>query len=267
MPLRNAMYVLMFIPMSTPVFATALGLGAVARPARRHDQRLSARAHGQRCRRRGRSIFTVCRRADFRSCAGHGADHVAVSHRGVAPHGPGARRGRDRRLARGVGACSKTITAPLMRPGWRRWRFIFFLTGLEALELPLALGPTAGIEVLSTKIFFSLAPTGGRRRELRHPCRFRFARFVYGHCWARCFTMRSGPPSIGLRGGERKRLSAADHRAWANGSTWGSGAHRCLFVVIKVILPFAVLALRQLSCASTCRQSREYLPDIKMDAA
>ena len=30
MPLRDAMYVLMFIPMSTPVFATALRLGAAA---------------------------------------------------------------------------------------------------------------------------------------------------------------------------------------------------------------------------------------------
>ena len=92
MPLRNAMYVLMFIPMSTPVFATALGWVLLLGP-RGGTINVYLRAFtGSDAAEGPFNIYSLAG-SDFRSRPRHGADHVAVSDRGFAAHGPGARRG------------------------------------------------------------------------------------------------------------------------------------------------------------------------------
>src|SRR5258706_16201084 len=158
MPLRDAMYVLMFIPMSTPVFATALGWVLLLGP-------------------RGGTINVYVRAltvsdslegpVNIYSLPGLIFVHVL----GMVPTMwlflTAVMRRMDPVLEEAASVAGagrlrvlKTVTAPLMRPGVAAVAIYFFFTGLEALELPLALGPTAGIEVLSTKIFFSLVPTG-----------------------------------------------------------------------------------------------------------
>ena len=164
MPLRNAMYVLMFIPMSTPVFATALGWVLLSGS-------------------RGGTI-NVYLRAMTGSDAAEGPFNIFSLPGLIFVHVLGmvptmwlfltaVLRRMDPVLEEAASAAGagrwrtlRTITSPLMRPGVAAVAIYFFLSGLESLELPLALGPTAGIEVLATKIFFSLAPTADLRRRI-----------------------------------------------------------------------------------------------------
>ena len=157
MPLRNSMYVLMFIPMSTPVFATALGWVLLLGP-------------------RGGTI-NVYLRPLLGMEGGDGPFNIFSMTGLIFVHVLGiiptmwlfltaVLRQMDPALEEAASSSGasrwqvlRTVTAPLMRPGIAAVGIYFFITGLESLELPLALGPTAGIELLSTKIFFSLLPS------------------------------------------------------------------------------------------------------------
>ena len=200
MPLRNAMYVLMFIPMSTPVFATALGWILLLGP-------------------RGGTI-NVYLRAMIGSDAAEGPFNIYSLPGLIFVHVLGmvptmwlfltaVLRRMDPVLEEAASAAGagrwrtlRTITAPLMRPGVAAVAIYFFLSGLESLELPLALGPTAGIEVLATKIFFSLAPTADLGVNYGIPAAFGLLGLTDGR--GRDISLSpSGPPSIGLRGCNR----------------------------------------------------------------
>lgn len=52
-----------------------------------------------------------------------------------------------------------TVTVPLMTPGLLAVVILFLVAGLESLETPLALGRTAGIEVLATRVYALLGRT------------------------------------------------------------------------------------------------------------
>ncbi|MGB7947994.1 MAG: ABC transporter permease subunit, partial [Candidatus Binatia bacterium] len=157
MPLRNAMYVLMFIPMSTPIFATALGWVLLLGPRGGTVNVYLRQILGSEAAEGPLNIFSL-------------GGLIFVHVLGIVPTmwlfltavlrqmDPGL---EEAALASGASRWQvlRTVTAPLMRPGVLAVAIYFFITGLESLELPLALGPTAGIDLLSTKIFFSLIPT------------------------------------------------------------------------------------------------------------
>ena len=185
MPLRNAMYVLMFIPMSTPVFATALGWVLLLGP-------------------RGGTI-NVYLRLLTGSDAAEGPFNIFSLEGLIFVHVLGivptmwlfltaVLRQMDPSLEEAALASGasrwqvlRTVTAPLMRPGVAAVAIYFLLSGLESLELPLALGPTAGIDVLATKIFSASSPPPTWGSTMAFP--------LLSACWAwawelsaRCFT-------------------------------------------------------------------------------
>ncbi len=257
MPLRNAMYVLMFIPMSTPVFATALGWVLLLGP-------------------RGGTI-NVYLRAMTGSEAAEGPFNIYSLPGLIFVHVLGmvptmwlfltaVLRRMDPVLEEAASAAGagrwrtlRTITAPLMRPGVAAVAIYFFLSGLESLELPLALGPTAGIEVLATKIFFSLAPTADLGVNYGIPAAFGLlgllmgvaGTFLYHH-----LVRRASDFAVVTGKGYRPRIIELGR--WKYLALGAIG----LFVIIKVVLPFAVLLY-----ASFLRfyvpPIAEYLPDIK----
>ena len=257
MPLRNAMYVLMFIPMSTPVFATALGWILLLGP-------------------RGGTI-NVYLRALIGSDAAEGPFNIFSLPGLIFVHVLGmvptmwlfltaVLRRMDPVLEEAASAAGagrwrtlRTITAPLMRPGVAAVAIYFFLSGLESLELPLALGPTAGIEVLATKIFFSLAPTADLGVNYGIPAAFGLlgllmgvaGTFLYHH-----LVRRASDFAVVTGKGYRPRIIELGR--WKYLALGAIG----LFVIIKVVLPFAVLLY-----ASFLRfyvpPIAEYLPDIK----
>jgi iron(III) transport system permease protein len=256
MPLRNAMYVLMFIPMSTPVFATALGWVLLLGP-------------------RGGTI-NVYLRALVGSEASEGPFNIYSLPGLIFVHVLGmvptmwlfltaVLRRMDPVLEEAASAAGagrwrvlRTITAPLMRPGVAAVAIYFFLTGLEALELPLALGPTAGIEVLSTKIFFSLASTGDTGTNYGIPAAFGLLGLVMGVGGTLLYhhVVRQAS-DFAVVTGKGYRPKIIELGRWK----YLALALICAFILIKVVLPFAVLLY-----ASFLRfyvpPIRESLPDI-----
>ncbi|HEX9455286.1 MAG TPA: iron ABC transporter permease [Candidatus Binatia bacterium] len=256
MPLRDAMYVLMFIPMSTPVFATALGWVLLLGP-------------------RGGTI-NVYLRALTGSDSLEGPFNIYSLPGLIFVHVLGmvptmwlfltaVMRRMDPVLEEAASVAGagrlrvlKTVTAPLMRPGVAAVAIYFFLTGLEALELPLALGPTAGIEVLSTKIFFSLVPTGDAGVNYGVPAAFGLLGLVMGVAGTMLYLHLVRQASdFAVVTGKGYRPKIIELGLWR----YLALAIICLFIFIKVVLPFAVLLY-----ASFLRfyvpPIRDYLPDM-----
>jgi iron(III) transport system permease protein len=254
MPLRNAMYVLMFIPMSTPVFATALGWVLLLGP-------------------RGGTI-NVYLRALTGSDAANGPFNIFTMEGLIFVHVLGivptmwlfltaVLRQMDPLLeeaALAAGASRwqvlRSVTAPLMRPGVAAVGIYFFLSGLESLELPLAMGPTAGIDVLSTKIYFSLAPSADLGVNYGVPAAFGMLGLAMGIMgtilYLHLVRQSSNYAVITGKGYRPKLIPLGPWKYVAVGSI-------LLFIAVKVILPFAVLVYASLL--------RFYVPPIKEYAA
>jgi iron(III) transport system permease protein len=254
MPLRNAMYVLMFIPMSTPVFATALGWVLLLGP-------------------RGGTV-NVYLRALTGSDAANGPFNIFTMEGLIFVHVLGivptmwlfltaVLRQMDPLLeeaALAAGASRwqvlRSVTGPLMRPGVAAVGIYFFLSGLESLELPLALGPTAGIDVLSTKIYFSLVPSSDLGVNYGVPAAFGMLGLAMGVIgtilYLRLVRQSSNYAVITGKGYRPKLIQLGRWKYFAVGSI-------LLFIAVKVILPFAVLVYASFL--------RFYVPPIKEYAA
>ena len=236
MPLRNSMYVLMFIPMSTPVFATALGWVLLLGP-------------------RGGTI-NVYLRMLLGTDAAEGPFNIFSMTGLIFVHVLGiiptmwlfltaVLRQMDPALEEAASSSGasrwqvlRTVTAPLMRPGVAAVGIYFFITGLESLELPLALGPTAGIELLSTKIFFSLLPSADLGVNYGIPAAFGMLGLAMGILGSLIYIrmVRQTSQFAVITGkGYRPRLIPLGRWRYAALGAMG------LFILVKVVLPFAIL--------------------------
>jgi len=236
MPFRNHVFVVMFIPMSTPVFATALGWVLLLGP----------RA----------GIVNVYIRGLFGSAAADGPFNIFTLEGMIFVHVLGTiptmwlfltavLRHMDSTLEEAAAASGasrwetiRAVTIPLMRPGVAAVMIYFFLSGLESLELTLALGPTAGVEVLATKIFFTLLPTADLGVNYAIPAAFGMLGLVMGLggiVFYLFLIRRASHYAVVTGKGYRPKVIELGKWKWV-----GLGAIG-LFMFIKVILPFAVL--------------------------
>jgi iron(III) transport system permease protein len=159
LPLRDAVYSAMFIPMSVPVFATAMSwfllLGPRAGTANMWF----------------RQIFGLdVREGPFNVLSLEGM--IFVHAIGIIPSMwlilISVLRVMDPSLEEaasvsGAGRLRTTlfVTVPLMAPGLLAIVILFTVAGLESLETPLALGRPAGIDVMATRVYDLLhLPTG-----------------------------------------------------------------------------------------------------------
>ncbi len=236
MPMRKLIYVLMFIPMSTPVFATGVGWVLLLGPRAGTLNVYLRTLFGIDGNSGPFNIFTL-----------EGLIFVHVL--GIVPTMwlflTAVLRQMDASLEEaatvaGAGRSQvlQTITAPLMRPGIAAVAIYFFLSGLESLELPLVLGPTAGIDLLATKIFFALAPTADLGVHYGVPAAFGILGLVLGlfgiAIYLRLIRQASSYAVVTGKG-YRPRLIRLGRWKYAALGIFA------LFIFIKVILPFVVL--------------------------
>ena len=236
MPFRNLVYVLMFVPMSTPVFATALGwvllLGPRAGVLNQYWRLLT----GSDATDGPFNVFSL-------------SGLIFVHVLGVVPvmwlFLTSVLRTMDASLEDAAAASGASrwetltgITVPLLRPGVAAVLVYFFLQGLESLELPLALGPTAGIELLSTKIFFTLLSTADAGVNFGIPAAFGMlglATGTLGILFYLYLVRQASRYAVVTGKGYRPRLVRLGN--WKYGALAVLG----LYVFIKIILPFGVL--------------------------
>jgi iron(III) transport system permease protein len=159
LPLRDAVYSAMFIPISVPVFASAMSWFLLLGPrAGTLNMWL-------------RTIFGLdIREGPFNILSLEGM--IFVHAIGIIPSMwlilISVLRVMDPALedAAAVSGASRLrvtlfVTVPLMAPGILATIILFTVAGLESLETPLALGRPAGVEVMATRVYDLLhLPTG-----------------------------------------------------------------------------------------------------------
>ena len=157
LPLRDGVYAMMFVPLGIPVFATALGWILLLGPAAGVINQYLRLFTGNPANNGPINIFSL-------------GGLIFVHVLGLVPSMwlflISVLRNMDPTLeeAAAIAGASRgrvfsAITLPLLRPGVAAVLVYFMLIGLESLDLPLAIAPTAGLDVLSTKIYFTLRPS------------------------------------------------------------------------------------------------------------
>ncbi|MFN0073074.1 MAG: ABC transporter permease [Chloroflexota bacterium] len=241
MPMRHALYGLMFIPMSIPVFATALGWVLLLGPRAGTLNQWIRLLTGSEATDGPINIFSM-------------GGLIFVYVLGLVPSMwlflIGVLRNMDPALeeaAYATGASKWTtwtrVTFPLMRPGIAAVVVYFLMVGIETLELPLALGPTAGVELLSTRIFFTLLPSGDKGADYGIPASFGLVALLLGAVSISLYlylVRRASSYAVVAGKAYRPRLLRLGSWKYLALSLVG------LYLLIKVILPFAVLVYASL---------------------
>ena len=153
-PARKLLYTLMFVPMVTPAFATALGWVLLAGPRAGTINEYVRLIIGSDSRQGPFNIYTLW-------------GMIFVSGLGIVPSMwlllVSVLRNMDPNLedagsASGVSRLGtlRHVTLPLMLPGVLAVIIYFGVVIVDSFEIPLALGITAGVPVLGTKIYLIL---------------------------------------------------------------------------------------------------------------
>ncbi|MFN0074493.1 MAG: ABC transporter permease [Chloroflexota bacterium] len=236
LPGRNAFYSLMFIPMSVPVFATALGWVLLLGPRAgtinewlRIILNLNTQEGPINVFSLGGMIFvqaigmvpsmwliliSVLRRMD------PSLEEAAAA----------AGAGRMRTLTH--------VTAPLMAPGLLAIAVLYLVVGMETLETPLALGRTAGIDVLATRVYEMLHTTQGF--AYGPPATLGMSGLILGLIGISgylYFLRRANKYAVVTGKGYRPRMITLG--AWRWPAVCGVG----LYMALAAVIPFAVLVV------------------------
>ena len=236
MPFRNSMYTLMFIPMSTPVFATSLGWVLLLGPRAGTINQYIRIIIGSDATSGPINIFSM-------------GGLIFVHVLGVVPSMwlflISVLRNMDPALEEAASSSGSSkwrimrrITIPLMLPGVTAVIIYFFVSGIESLEHPLALGPTAGIETLSTKIFFTLLPTADAGRNYGIPAAIGMLGLALGLVGMGAYlymVRRASSYAVVAGKGFRPRTLRLGNWKWLAVGFVG------LYMFVKVILPFGML--------------------------
>lgn len=158
LPFRRAIYVMMFVPMSIPVFATALGWVLLLGPRAGLINISINWALGREPSDGLLNIYSMYGMIFLQALALVPSMWLLLA---------GVLRNMNPSLEEAAATSSvgristfRRVTFPLMRPGVAAVVIYYFIHTIEVLELPLAIGPNAGIEVLSTRIFYAVMPAG-----------------------------------------------------------------------------------------------------------
>ena len=150
-PFRSILYTLMFVPFVTPVFATALGWVLLAGPRAGAVNEYIRLLIGSESRNGPFNIYTM-------------QGMIFVTALGIVPSMwlllVSVLRNMDPTLEEAASTAGvnrwgvlRKVTMPLMLPGILAVVIYFMIAVMESFEIPLALGITAGVQVLATKIF------------------------------------------------------------------------------------------------------------------
>ncbi|MFN0071029.1 MAG: ABC transporter permease [Chloroflexota bacterium] len=236
MPFRTSMYTLMFIPLSIPPFATALGWVLLLGPRAGTLNQWVRMIFGLDIREGPVNIFSM-------------EGMIFVHALGIVPSMwlllISVLRNMDPTLEEAAAATGasrwKTIrhvTGPLMTPGLLSIIVLFTVVGLESLETPLALGKTAGIDVLSTRVYDLLNPSTGQGVSYGQPAALGMFGLVIGIIGI-AFYMRlvRAASKYTVITGKAYRPRVIQLGRWR----WAALGFVMLFMLIKVVIPFAIL--------------------------
>ena len=236
MPYRNTLYLLLFIPMSTPVFATGLGWILLLGPKA--------------------GMLNVWWRELFNSTARDGPINIFTMQGlifagaiGLAPSMwlflISVLRNMDPTLEEAAAVSGagrlKTltrITLPLMRPGTFAVGIFFFIVAIESLELPLALGLTAGVETIAVRILRLVNFEVAGEVDYGLPATLGVFALVIGTLGVAVYLylVRSASRFAVMTGkGYRPRMLKLGKFKWV------ALGFFALYIIIKVVLPFSVL--------------------------
>jgi iron(III) transport system permease protein len=130
------------------------------------------------------------------------------------------------------------VTAPLMKPGLLSIIVLFTVVGLESLETPLALGKTAGIDVLATRVYDLLNSTTGQGVQYGQPAAlgvFGLAIGIIGISFYMRLIRAASRYTVITGKAYRPRIIPLGRWRWV------AVAFVMLFMLVKVVIPFAVL--------------------------
>lgn len=139
--------------------------------------------------------------------------------------------------ANNVGVTRK-ITFPLLYPGVLAAAIYFFILGVEFFEVPLALGQTAGVPVLSFVIFLQAVPAVSGTPSYGLGAAFGIILLVLAsgliYLWRKATRLSARFATIGGKGARARRIALG---RWKYVIMCLIGAH----ILVTVILPVAIL--------------------------
>lgn len=236
LPGRSALYTIMFIPMSVPVFASALGWVLLLGP-RAGTINVWIREILQLNIRNGPvNIFSM-------------EGMIFVHALGIIPSmwlilisvlrsmDPSL---EDAAAVSGAGRLStiRHVTAPLMAPGLLAVVVLFTVSGLESLETPLALGKTAGVDVMALRVWDLLHLTTGQGFDYGPPAVLGLLGLAAGivGIWLYLRFTRQASRYVVITGkGYRPRMVALGRWRFA---AFGAVA---LYMLVAIVIPFVTL--------------------------
>ena len=236
MPARGLVATMMFVPMVTPVFATALGWVLLAGPRAGTINEYFRLLTGSDARQGPLNVYSLW-------------GMIIVTALGIVPSMwlmlVSVLRNMDPNLedaaaASGIGrwATLRKVTAPLMWPGILAVIIYFTIAVIESFEIPLALGITAGVPVLSTKIYLVVTAADSGAFQYGTAAAFGMVGVVAGiagialYLW---LIRRSARYAVVTGKAYRPRLVKL------GGWRWLAFGLFLLYVIVKVILPFAMI--------------------------
>jgi iron(III) transport system permease protein len=236
MPFRTSMYTLMFIPLSIPPFATALGWVLLLGPRAGTLNQWIRLIFGLDVRDGPINIFSM-------------EGMIFVHALGIVPSMwlllISVLRNMDPTLEEAAAATGASrwsiirhVTAPLMTPGLLSIIVLFTVVGLESLETPLALGKTAGIDVLATRVYDLLNSTTGQGVQYGQPAAlgvFGLAIGIIGISFYMRLIRAASRYTVITGKAYRPRIIPLGRWRWV------AVAFVMLFMLVKVVIPFAVL--------------------------
>jgi iron(III) transport system permease protein len=236
LPLRDAVYSAMFIPISIPVFASAMSWFLLLGP-RAGTLNMWIRA-----------IFGLdTREGPFNVLSLEGM--IFVHAIGIIPSMwlilISVLRVMDPALeeAASVSGASRTrsvlfVTVPLLAPGILAIIILFTVAGIESLETPLALGRPAGVDVMATRVYDLLHQPTGVGFAFGPPAALGLlglALGVVGIGLYLYFTRRATKYVVVTGKGYRPRIIKLGR--WKYAALGAIGA----YLVLQVVLPFGML--------------------------
>lgn len=236
MPWRHAMYTLMFIPLSIPPFATALGWVLLLGPRAGTMNVWIRTIFGLDIREGPVNIFTL-------------EGMIFVHALGIIPSMwlllVSVLRNMDPALEEAAATAGASrlgtmlrVTGPLMAPGLLSVVVLFTVLGLESLETPLALGKTAGIDVLATRVYDLLNPATGQGFDYGKPAALGMLGLFVGIIGIAIYLrLIRAANRYAVVTGKAYRPRPIKLGRWR----WAALAAVMLFMLVKVVIPFGIL--------------------------
>lgn len=232
---KRTLYVLMFVPMSIPPFALALGWVLLANPENGLVNSALQHALGLS----GSGPINIYSMLGLIFVEGIGmVPSVWLVLISVLRHYDPSQDEAARTSGASSSRVFTRVTLPVMRPGIGAVAILFFMAALQQLDIAIALAPAAKIPLLPVVIFDAIQPSGTSLPNYSLASSFGMLTVAVGVvgilAYMRLIRSSARFETVGGRGGERRLVALGRYRYLVT-------AGISLFAVVAVVLPVGVL--------------------------